>query len=56
MSIQDKRNDIIVPNLQTGVTTYNLQEQLHDLQATTIVELFEVNAKKYGVGIYRFHH
>ena len=55
MSIQDKRNDIIVPNLQTGVTTYNLQEQLHDLQATTIVELFEVNAKKYGVGIYRFH-
>jgi lambda family phage minor tail protein L len=55
MSIQDKRNDIIVPNLQTGVTTYNLQEQLHNLQATTIVELFEVNAKKYGVGIYRFH-
>ncbi len=28
MSIQDKRNEIIVPNLATGVTTYNLQEQL----------------------------
>ena len=55
MSIQDKRNEIIVPNLATGVATYNLQEQLHDLQATTIVELFEVNAKKYGAGIYRFH-
>ena len=55
MSIQDRRTEIIIPKLQTGVTTYNLQEQLHDLQSTTIIELFEVNAKKYGAGIYRFH-
>jgi lambda family phage minor tail protein L len=55
MSIQDRRTEIIIPKLQTGVTTYNLQEQLHDLQATTIIELFEVNAQKYGAGIYRFH-
>jgi lambda family phage minor tail protein L len=37
------------------VSTHNLQEQLHDLQATAILELFEVNAKKYGAGTYRFH-
>jgi lambda family phage minor tail protein L len=47
--------DTIISPLETGVSTYNLQEQLHDLQATTILELFEVNAKKYGAGTYRFH-
>tara|TARA_Y100000034_G_C6900973_1_gene416715 strand:+ start:1517 stop:2689 length:1173 start_codon:yes stop_codon:yes gene_type:complete len=51
----DRENDLIISPLETGVTTYNLQEQLHDLQATTILELFEVNARKYGAGIYRFH-
>jgi len=51
----DKTTDLIISPLETGVTTYNLQEQLHDLQATTILELFEVNAKKYGAGTYNFH-
>ena len=55
MPINDKRNQLIVPVLPTGVTTYNFQDQLHDLEATAIIELFEVNAKKYGLGIYRFH-
>jgi hypothetical protein len=32
----------IVSPLETGVSTFNLQEQLHDLQATTIVELYQV--------------
>ena len=41
--------------LETGVSTFNLQEQLHDLQATTIVELYQVDARKYGAGIYKFH-
>ena len=45
----------IVSPLETGVSTFNLQEQLHDLQATTIVELYQVDARKYGAGIYKFH-
>jgi len=51
----DTSANLIISPLPTGVTTYHLQEQLHDLQATTIVELFEVDAKKDGAGTYRFH-
>ena len=43
MPIDDKRNQLITPVLPTGVATYNFQDQLHDLEATAIIELFEVN-------------
>jgi len=45
----------LISTLPMGVTTHAFQDQLHDLEASTIIELFEVNAMKYGLGVYRFH-
>jgi lambda family phage minor tail protein L len=53
MPIQDKTQ--LITQLATGVTTYSFQDELHDLQSSSIIELFEVNANKYGLGVYRFH-
>tara|TARA_Y100000361_G_scaffold146643_1_gene157302 strand:- start:966 stop:2177 length:1212 start_codon:yes stop_codon:yes gene_type:complete len=52
---RDVGGSLVVSPLPSGVSTYNFQEQLHDLQATTIIELYEVDATKYGAEIYRFH-
>tara|TARA_R100000008_G_C3583577_1_gene170416 strand:+ start:1368 stop:2567 length:1200 start_codon:yes stop_codon:yes gene_type:complete len=52
---KDIAGSLVSSPLPTGAATYNFQEQLHDLQATTIIDLYEVDAGKYGAGIYRFH-
>ena len=53
MPVTDKTK--LITTLPSGVATHAFQDELHDLEASAIVELFEVNAKKYGLGVYRFH-
>ena len=52
----DTSANLIISPLPTGATTYHLQEQLHDLQATTIVELFEVDADYHAQLITKLIH